>query len=270
MARAENEALVRRIFDAFARKAGLCRSGTCSRDDATWTVPGTSAMAGTFRGRGEIFAFLGRLPKETDGTYSSTLIDVLASDDRAAALYRASGERRGAQLELDQVLLFRIEDGLIQAVARPAERPRRVRYVLGPMSDLRFADGLRYRFEIPSVEGPGVMRAVLDGGRGARGSRATGVAGIGRDDADGRRARRDGAAGKRPRGRGVAVPRPARSLGHRGPVVRHLSRRRHSARRRRDRAVPGRGTPGACPRHSVVPRGRPRCAGDARTPAIGG
>jgi hypothetical protein len=29
------------------------------------------------------------------------------------------------------------------------------------MSDLRFADGLRYRIEIPSVEGPAVMRAVL-------------------------------------------------------------------------------------------------------------
>ena len=30
------------------------------------------------------------------------------------------------------------------------------------MSDARFADGLRYRIEIPSVEGPDVMRAVLD------------------------------------------------------------------------------------------------------------
>jgi hypothetical protein len=29
------------------------------------------------------------------------------------------------------------------------------------VSDLRFADGLRYRIEIPSVEGPAVMRAVL-------------------------------------------------------------------------------------------------------------
>ena len=73
-------------------------------------------MGGTFRGREAIFGFLGRLPKETDGTYSSTLIDVLASDDRAAALYRARGERRGSQLELDQVLLFTIADGLIQAV----------------------------------------------------------------------------------------------------------------------------------------------------------
>ena len=30
------------------------------------------------------------------------------------------------------------------------------------MSDARFADGLRYRIEIPSVEGPGVLHAVLE------------------------------------------------------------------------------------------------------------
>ena len=73
-------------------------------------------MAGTFRGREEIFRFLGRLPKETNGTYGSQLIDVLASDDSAAALYRATGERGGTRLDLDQVLLFRIEAGLVQEV----------------------------------------------------------------------------------------------------------------------------------------------------------
>ena len=30
------------------------------------------------------------------------------------------------------------------------------------MSDARFADGLRYRIEIPSVEGPAALRAVLE------------------------------------------------------------------------------------------------------------
>lgn len=115
MARAENEALVRRIFAAFAEKRGFALRDAFA-DDATWTVPGSGTMAGTFCGREEIFGFLGRLPKETDGTYSSTLIDVLASDDRAAALYRASGERKGRHLELDQVLWFRIEDGLVRDV----------------------------------------------------------------------------------------------------------------------------------------------------------
>ena len=73
-------------------------------------------MAGTFRGRDAIFRFLARLPKETDGTYASRLIDVLVSDERAAALYRASGRRNGRELDLDQVLLFRIEDGLVREV----------------------------------------------------------------------------------------------------------------------------------------------------------
>jgi ketosteroid isomerase-like protein len=115
VARAENEALVRRIFDAFVQKRGFALRDVFA-EDATWTVPGGGMMAGTFRGREEIFGFLGRLPKETGGTYASSLIDVLASERRAAALYRASGERHGRRLELDQVLLFRIEDGLVQEV----------------------------------------------------------------------------------------------------------------------------------------------------------
>jgi hypothetical protein len=79
-------------------------------------------MAGRYEGREAIFRFLAKLPKETDGTYGSELLDVLASDDRAAALYRARGARRGRTLELDQVLLFRIEDGLVrQVLALPSD-----------------------------------------------------------------------------------------------------------------------------------------------------
>ena len=121
MAAAENEAIVRSIFSAFARKEGFALRGLFA-EDAVWTVPGTSAMSGVFRGREEIFRFLARLPKETDGTYGSELRDVLASDERAAALYRARGTRRGRTLELDQVLLFRIEGGLVHEVlARPSD-----------------------------------------------------------------------------------------------------------------------------------------------------
>jgi ketosteroid isomerase-like protein len=111
----ENEALVREIFEAFARKEGFALRGLFA-EDAVWTVPGRGAMAGMYRGREEIFRFLARLPKETDGTYGSTLRDVLASEERAAALYTARGTRRGRTLELDQVLLFRIEDGFVREV----------------------------------------------------------------------------------------------------------------------------------------------------------
>ena len=115
MAAPENEAIVRRIFDAFARQEGLALRGLFA-DDAVWSVPGRGVMAGVYEGREAIFRFLAKLPKETDGTYASELIDVLASDERAAALYRARGTRHGRTLELEQVLLFRIDDGLVRRV----------------------------------------------------------------------------------------------------------------------------------------------------------
>ena len=115
MPTAANEDVVRRIFDAFARKRAFALRDLFA-PDAVWTIPGTSAMAGVYRGREAIFRLLARLPKETDGTYASRLVDVLASDERAAALYRASGERRGRRLDLDQVLLFRLEAGLVREV----------------------------------------------------------------------------------------------------------------------------------------------------------
>jgi uncharacterized protein len=118
---AENEALARRMFDAFARREGFALRGLFA-DAAVWTVPGGGVMAGVYRGRDEIFRFLARLPKETGGTYSSRLIDVLASADRAAALYRASGERHGRRLDLDQMLLFRVADGQItEVLALPSD-----------------------------------------------------------------------------------------------------------------------------------------------------
>ena len=115
MPAAANEALVRRIFDAFARREGLALRGLFA-EDALWTVPGSGVMAGAYRGREEIFRFLARLPKETDGTYGSELLDVLASESRSAALYRARGTRHGRSLELEQLLLFRIEDDLVREV----------------------------------------------------------------------------------------------------------------------------------------------------------
>ena len=115
MPAARNEAIVRQIFDAFAQKEGLVLRGLFA-EDAVWTVPGRGAMAGVYRGRESIYRFLARLPKETDGTYSAELVDVLASDERAAALYRAHGSRHGRTLELDQVLLFTIGDCLVREV----------------------------------------------------------------------------------------------------------------------------------------------------------
>ena len=79
-------------------------------------------MSGTYSGRAEIFRFLARLPKLTSGTYGSRLIDVLSSEGRAAGLYRAYGEREGRRIDIDQLLLFSIADGLVtEVLALPSD-----------------------------------------------------------------------------------------------------------------------------------------------------
>ncbi len=116
-----NAAVIRAIFAAFARKEGMALRRVFAAD-AIWVVPGASGVAGTYRGREAIFRFLARLPKETNGTYSSQLVDVLPSDERAAALYRATGERRGRRLDLLQLLLFRLERGVVvEVLALPSD-----------------------------------------------------------------------------------------------------------------------------------------------------
>ena len=117
-----NAAVVRRLFEAFERKDAVALRGFFA-EDAVWLVGGASAVAGTYRGRRAIIRFLGSLPRLTDGTYSSRLIDVLASDDRAAVLYRATGRREERELDIDQLLLFKLRNGVVtDVVALPSDQ----------------------------------------------------------------------------------------------------------------------------------------------------
>lgn len=117
-----NDTVVRRLFAAFERKDAFGLRAVFA-DDAVWQVGGASRVAGTYRGRREIVRFLGSLPRLTDGTYASRLIDVLASDDRAAVLYRATGQREGRELDIDQLLLFTLRDGVvIEVLALPSDQ----------------------------------------------------------------------------------------------------------------------------------------------------
>ena len=69
-------------------------------------------MSGEYRGRRAVVEFLRRTGLETDGSYRSSLHTVFADDDWAVAIYRAQGRRNGIDLDVDQALVIRCENGL--------------------------------------------------------------------------------------------------------------------------------------------------------------
>jgi len=109
-----NADLVRRLFGAFGHDAKQI-SATFDRD-VIWRVPGNTVMSGEYRGRRDVVDFLRRTGIETGGTYRSQLHTVFADDDWGLAVYRASGARNGIDLDVDQALVFRFDDGAITEV----------------------------------------------------------------------------------------------------------------------------------------------------------
>ncbi|MGZ8694636.1 MAG: nuclear transport factor 2 family protein [Gaiellaceae bacterium] len=105
-----NTALTRRVFAAFGNDAKAV-SAALSRD-IVWRVPGNTVMSGEYRGRRAVVEFLRRTGLETGGTYRSSLHTVLADDEWAVAVYRARGSRNGIDLDVNQALVIRVEDGL--------------------------------------------------------------------------------------------------------------------------------------------------------------
>ena len=106
-----NAALVRSGFERFVQGdvAGLVG---LFADDAVWHVPGSNAVAGIYRGRDEIIAFLRRTAELTGGTYRVELLWVVADDEHTAAVYRARGERDGRTLDIEQALLIELRGAL--------------------------------------------------------------------------------------------------------------------------------------------------------------
>jgi ketosteroid isomerase-like protein len=108
-----NEYLVRNLFDAFQR-GDVVTIYASMAEDAVWHFPGRKGqLAGDHKGREAIFAFLAKPAALTGGFFTVELIDVLANDENAVAIYRAIGERDGRELNNPTCLRMRIEDGKI-------------------------------------------------------------------------------------------------------------------------------------------------------------
>lgn len=104
-----NAALTRRVFAAFGKDAKTIAAALDR--EIVWRVPGNTVMSGEYRGPRAVVEFLRNTGLETGGTYRSELHTVLANNEWAVAVYRACGTRNGIELDVDQALVIRCENG---------------------------------------------------------------------------------------------------------------------------------------------------------------
>jgi len=111
-----NAARIRQLFEAF-RHGDIATVQEVIPEDAVWHFPGRHGkLAGTHTGRDAIFAFLINVQALTDNTFDLDLIDVLANDEHAVALFRGHGSRDGKTLDNPTCLRMRMRDGRVAEV----------------------------------------------------------------------------------------------------------------------------------------------------------
>ena len=110
-----NAALLGKMNAAFAaHDADGVRA--CFAPDAVWNVPGSNAVAGSYRGPDEILEFFARLDHETGGTLHVETIAEFASDWGAVELIRTTGVRRGQSCDNVELIAYEMVDGKITNV----------------------------------------------------------------------------------------------------------------------------------------------------------
>lgn len=97
-----NTLKVRSGYDAFAR-ADLEALRSFLSEDIVWHFPGSSPMAGEYRGHEQVFGFFMKVFEETGGTFTLDVKDVIANDVHGVAVVHVTGERDGKTLDSDQV-----------------------------------------------------------------------------------------------------------------------------------------------------------------------
>ena len=113
MSAAAHADLVRRLYRAFGAHDAAALDALLA-DDVVWHVPGQSPLAGDHRGRTAVLAYLAALGQRTGGSFRAEVIDVLASDTRAVALARATGDRGGAHYQGIYALVLAIGGGQVR------------------------------------------------------------------------------------------------------------------------------------------------------------
>jgi ketosteroid isomerase-like protein len=110
-----NVDLIRRAVDAFSTGNVDVLPKLLSPDIVVHS-PGTSVLAGDYRGLDAIAAYNERIFELSRGTYENQIHDIIANDDHGIVLQRNTATREDRALDVNEALVMHIRDGRIAEV----------------------------------------------------------------------------------------------------------------------------------------------------------
>ncbi len=101
---------MRRGYEAFG-KGDLDAVMAILDENIAYHVSGRSAVSGDYKGHQEVLGFFAKIFELSGGTFRLELHDVLANDEHAAVMSRATAQREGKSLDSLQCHLWHVKDG---------------------------------------------------------------------------------------------------------------------------------------------------------------
>ncbi len=112
MADHPNAALLRKGYEAFG-KGDTATMTELFAEDVVWHLAGNNPLSGVHRGRDTVFAIFAKTTQLSGGTFKIDLHDVLANDQHAVALTRATASREGKQLNSLDTDVYHVSGGKV-------------------------------------------------------------------------------------------------------------------------------------------------------------
>ena len=100
MAEHPNVARLKKGYEAFAN-GDFDTLRELFDENIVWHVPGNNPIAGDYKGIDEVFGFFARIAQETQGKFGFDIHAILADDEHAVALIKASAERNGTRIDAE-------------------------------------------------------------------------------------------------------------------------------------------------------------------------
>ncbi len=125
---AQNIAVMRRGYEAFA-KGDIETLKTLFSANANWNQTRAGVLPGNYRGAHAILEYFGQLAHESQGSLRVEPQTMAASGDHVFVLERVTGTRKGKTLDSKDVLVFKLDNGVVTEVTTfQADHPADVQF----------------------------------------------------------------------------------------------------------------------------------------------